>query len=212
MWSPVGDIVPADQSRIPPEVRLHPGSFQRHRRLKKSAARPRPEDDILIVNGKDILVVRRQDSGRASVGQAGRTDRHRVDWSFHRGGQGTIRSPRMVTSWRAPKKSSSLPRRRMRTSTGGDGRSTTGNTIPPSNNIVPNRLLATTNCLAPLVHVLPEGRLRSQRRSDDHGSTPTPPPRRPSTASPREGLEGRAGPRPRISSRRPTGAAKPSAS
>jgi hypothetical protein len=59
------------QSGLPAQIRFHPGPFQGHGVSKKSAA-GQTEDDVLVVNGKDIQVVSAKDPAGAAVESAGR--------------------------------------------------------------------------------------------------------------------------------------------
>ena len=78
---------PGRQPGLPAEVRLHAGPVQRQRQLEEVAA-DKAEDDVLVVNGKEIAVVSAKTPAELPWKAAGRRLRHRVDRPVHRGREG----------------------------------------------------------------------------------------------------------------------------
>jgi glyceraldehyde 3-phosphate dehydrogenase len=106
----VGDIVPADNLAYLLKYDSTQGRFNGTIGSKKSAA-DKPEDDILIVNGKEILVVSAKTPAELPWAKLGVQIVIESTGLFTEAAKDNPKS-----SWRARRRSSSPPRRRTRTS------------------------------------------------------------------------------------------------
>ena len=104
-------------------------------------------DRSIIIDGREIKILAEKDPADAAVGRPRRRYRPRVDRDLHR----RRRRPGR-TSMRAPRRSSSAPRPRARTSPSSSASTRIATTRPPTtSSATPS---CTTNCLAPAAKVV----------------------------------------------------------
>ena len=142
----VNDLVPADNLAYLLKYDSTQGGFKGQASSKKSAP-DKAEDDVLVVDGQRHQGRRRQDARRAAVEGARRRARDRVHRPVHRGGQGQGPHHR-----RREEGHHLRARRRTRTSPSSWASTTTSTTRRSTTSSRTRR--CTTNCLAPVVHVL----------------------------------------------------------
>ena len=156
----VGDIVPADNLAYLLKYDSIQGKFEGTVGSKKSAP-DKAEDDVLVVDGKEIKVVSAKTPAELPWKALG------VDY--------VIESTGLFTEAEKAKGHIAAGAKKVIISAPAKGEDITvvmgvnhEKYDPAKHNIVSNAS-CTTNCLAPVVHVAAEGRLRHRRGPDDHG-------------------------------------------